>query len=784
MAAPLPYSRLNAYTDWSAANPEAPHPGQDFDEDFDALSTWTAELLAHQALLEREDGGLAAGVIDSEAQFDQAFLTEFRASIANIGLSGIQGPAGPQGVTGPIGTPGPQGPPLPWIVSTGYPSQNIGITSQLFLNADNGDVYQKNQAGWLLLTNIRGPSGTGSGGGVSDHGALTGLSDPDHPIAAVQGLQGYLDALEAAIVGVAQGRSNSYRQPLPPTANLNTGDTWFDSDDGDRFYRWDGTQWVDVSDQRIDQVFADAAAAIAAAAGAQATADGKVTTFFSSTTPTNPHTGDLWIRTDQGNKLYRYSATPTPTWTAVQDSGIQQAILAASNAQDTADGKVVTYFQPSSPIGASLGDLWFDTDEQNHQYRFNGAQWVSVRDAAIAAAAANAAAAIAAAAQAQSDVAVIADGVVEVFYQATAPTGASLGDLWINTSLGNQLTRYDGAQWVAVPDAALQTALTNASLAQATADGKIKAFYQTTPPSGAQSPATGDLWYDTDDTYRPYRYTGSAWQDLSYINGVVNGLVTGVSIQNGTITADKLLVTTLSSIAANIGTVTAGVVQSTNGLVKFDLNNARITLNNGVVMKVQGSGFGTSNQFLEWTGPALSDVSLCSESNATSYMKTDGSAYFGGSLIAGTLTAAIATGDLSATAQTTLGPFGTNGNPIQVVLGYSAWGLDYIGGNTSGQSFPTTATVQLYRKIGAGSETLVGTLNVNGACVHGRYILENGDPHDHTTEVIMNMTGSLTFTDSAGGTDNRTYRAVITGRTLHTGHAFSQQRLSITSTEQ
>ena len=35
------------------------------------------------------------------------------------------------------------------------------------------------------------------GGGVSDHGALSGLTDPDHPIAAVSGLQAALDAKSA-----------------------------------------------------------------------------------------------------------------------------------------------------------------------------------------------------------------------------------------------------------------------------------------------------------------------------------------------------------------------------------------------------------------------------------------------------------------------------------------------------------------------------------------------------------------------------------------------------------
>lgn len=54
-----------------------------------------------------------------------------------------------------------------------------------------------------VLTKLTGTTGdyawqTPSAGGTGDHGALTGLSDPDHPIAAVIGLQAALDAKSAS----------------------------------------------------------------------------------------------------------------------------------------------------------------------------------------------------------------------------------------------------------------------------------------------------------------------------------------------------------------------------------------------------------------------------------------------------------------------------------------------------------------------------------------------------------------------------------------------------------
>lgn len=594
MAATVPYTRHNAYTDWSTNNPSDPHPGQDFDEDFDDLARFSAELLSQLGQIQREDGALADGVIDSADKFTPEYLAQLKAEIASAGITGIQGPIGPQGVVGPAGVQGPAGPPLPWIVGVAIPSNNIGVAYQLFLNTSNGDVYQKGASSWLLIGNLRGPGGTGGGGGISDHGLLSGLADPDHPISAVQGLPEALGDLQTAIVAMGAAQRNVYRQPAAPTANLNAGDLWFDSDNDDRLYRWDGTQWVDIADKRIATAMATAAEAITAAAGAQATADGRVTTFFGSTQPATARLGDLWIRTDQGNRLYRYSGT---TWVNVADTSIADAILAAADAQSTADGKIETFYQPTAPAGASLGDLWYDTDDLNHPYRYNGAQWVSIRDASIAQAAAAAASAIATASQALSDVNVIADGVVEVFYSSTTPVSANVGDLWIKTNSGNQLHRYNGTQWVSVQDASIQSALTAAGLAQATADGKLRAFYQTTAPNAGSGRVTGDLWYDTDDNFRPYRFNGTAWQDISYILGVQGGLITGVSIQDGVITATKLAANSVTTAKLAADSVTAdkinvaslSAITATIGLLRTATTGQRVEISSNLIQVFDSS---------------------------------------------------------------------------------------------------------------------------------------------------------------------------------------------------
>lgn len=45
---------------------------------------------------------------------------------------------------------------------------------------------------------------------------------------------------------------------------------------------------------------------------------------------------------------------------------------AADAAQVTADGKVVTFIQASTPTAEGVGDLWIDSDDKNKLYRWNG----------------------------------------------------------------------------------------------------------------------------------------------------------------------------------------------------------------------------------------------------------------------------------------------------------------------------------------------------------------------------------------------------------------------------
>jgi hypothetical protein len=537
MAQPPRYDRDFDFTEWATSRPQEPLPGDRVDSELDNVALALGATQDNLGLIQRDDGELGNATVGQD-QLKPGLIPYLEEALDTVGP---QGPPAPQ-LPGPPGVVGPAGAPMPWITGTGIPPYTIGIAGQLYLNVDNGDVYERSDVAWLLTGNIRGPAGTGGGTGVSDHGALTGLMDPDHPIAAVQGLRSELDALSAGIGASVAGQVRTYSQPQAPTGGLNAGDLWINTALQNRLYRWNGVSWADVTDARIADTAAAAASAITAAAGAQATADGKVTTFFASQQPTATGVGDLWIDQASNNQLKRWSGT---SWLLVRDAGITQAINAASNAQTTADGKIVTFYQTNQPTGGKVGDLWFDTDDQNHLYRHNGATWVSARDAAIAAAALTASQALTKAASAEAT----ADGKIEVYFAASAPVANGVGDLWIRTS-DNQLHRWSGSQWTSVQDAGISGAFSAAALAQDAADGKIVTFYATTPPVPE---GVGDLWIDTDDANRPYRWNGSNWIDITPIADVVGGQVGVKGLAPGAVMQMKFyeLFSTSISIAAS-----------------------------------------------------------------------------------------------------------------------------------------------------------------------------------------------------------------------------------------
>lgn len=129
------------------------------------------------------------------------------------------------------------------------------------------------------------------------------------------------------------------------------GTTVTDPDTGStKVYSDDLSAFVTVTD----------AAATTAAGDAYDLADTKNTVYRQTSTPTGGtyKTNDIWIDTDDGNKLYVWNGT---AWVSAQDASIATAQSAASAAQSTANGKNTVYYSTSDPGSTpnTAGDIWF-----------------------------------------------------------------------------------------------------------------------------------------------------------------------------------------------------------------------------------------------------------------------------------------------------------------------------------------------------------------------------------------------------------------------------------------
>jgi hypothetical protein len=272
-----------------------------------------------------------------------------------------------------------------------------------------------------------------------------------------------------------------------------------------------------VTNAATAQDAADEATALAQAA--QTTANGKMTILYASAAPTAASVGDLWIDTGSGNSLSRWDGS---AWVSVDNTALQTALTNAATAQSTADGKIVTFSQTSTPTAAAVGDLWVDTDDSNRLYRWDGSAWVSVRDGTIATAQSTADEAKESAQTANQDLTDYItsneaalesiqsqiDGSITTWFYAVAPTDSNppaqdwattdlknthLGDLYYDTVTG-YCYRYQVADntysWQQITDVDVTKALSDAATAQDTADAKRRVFVNTpTPPYDI-----GDIW--------------------------------------------------------------------------------------------------------------------------------------------------------------------------------------------------------------------------------------------------------------------------------------------------
>jgi hypothetical protein len=177
-----------------------------------------------------------------------------------------------------------------------------------------------------------------------------------------------------------------------------------------------------------------------------------------------------------------------------------------------------------------------------------------------------------------TSVTAIANAKIKTFIQATAPTASEVGDLWFDTSNNKKCYRWDGAAWVASDDTRIAqnaaditteaTARADADSALATsissvsavANAKVLTFVQTTAPTASE---VGDLWFDSDDDKKCYRWDGAAW----------------VASDDGRIAANAAAIVTEATARANGDAANAtDITQITSRINNVDGSSSSVTI--------------------------------------------------------------------------------------------------------------------------------------------------------------------------------------------------------------
>lgn len=107
------------------------------------------------------------------------------------------------------------------------------------------------------------------------------------------------------------------------------------------------------------------------------------------------HDGDMWYQTD--TKISYYYSSSTNTWNLIDDAKAIQALANAATAQATADGKITSYYMATLASAQSMSAAWTALEKTNNAgdlvviyndttldnngtWRWNGTSWETTRD--------------------------------------------------------------------------------------------------------------------------------------------------------------------------------------------------------------------------------------------------------------------------------------------------------------------------------------------------------------------------------------------------------------------
>ncbi len=262
-------------------------------------------------------------------------------------------------------------------------------------------------------------------------------------------------------------------------------------------------------------------------------------------------------------QLSQVKATAESAGTAAAGAQISanQAKEDAAAAAGIANGKGKVLIQSAAPAVADrlAQNLWIDTTSGiNTPKRWSGSAWVAVTDKVAIDAAQAAAAAQASADQVAQGVAKNTAAIndeVKARADADSAMAQQIQQVTANYQQGDQqLQGQITAESVARADA-MQALGSQIDTVSAVAGSKNKTFFQATAPGSAMG--TGDLWFDTANNNRPYRYSGTAWVDTDDPRIAANAAA--VQLQSQAIADLQNGAQAMWTAKASAGQITAGI---------------------------------------------------------------------------------------------------------------------------------------------------------------------------------------------------------------------------------
>ncbi|MEL4405849.1 TipJ family phage tail tip protein [Shewanella xiamenensis] len=218
-----------------------------------------------------------------------------------------------------------------------------------------------------------------------------------------------------------------------------------------------------------------------------------------------------------------------------------------------------------------------------------------------------------------------------------------------------------------------------------------------------------------------------------------------------------------------------------------ELQNKTLIQREGGFLSVYGAGFGVNNEFIDWYGPDVGDISNCSKSNAITYRTNNGDAYFGGTLSAGVLKngASYTTKTIytSAISPLTIGPFGTNGKTKNLVFSYRCTASYEQALDPGNLTNAEVLTMKVQRFVGSSWVDVPGSAITLNGNVEKTTNDENIPP---TYKVFYSCSGSVTISDNlSNSTSDVTYRVYVSSHTRPFNNGIvNSQTLTLVSTEQ